>query len=58
MADEQHSYTEHSFTLCEKCNGRGFFRKGGFGYTQFPRCVDCKGIGQVYLDPKGDTKPG
>lgn len=42
-----------SFQICERCDGRGFVRKGTFAERTFPKCETCKGLGQFYLlEPK------
>lgn len=38
--------------VCNGCDGRGFLRAGNFAERTFPRCKDCDGIGQKYLDAK------
>ena len=39
-----------AFRVCDRCSGFGFLRQGSFGYMTFPRCSNCKCIGQIYVE--------
>lgn len=52
MADE--SVSPNAFRVCLNCGGRGFLREGVIPDARFLKCKSCKGIGQIYLAPKGE----